>query len=75
MTVRVTLYTVLCQLLLVTLMHYVSVSRLWTYEDIDLDLLIFLTLDSQMCLLFISCPACNTKLVAFEIAFEVIKGC
>ena len=73
---RVTLYTVLCQLLLVTLMHYVSVSRLWTYEDIDLAYQgQFLTLNSQMCLMFISFPACNTKLVAFEMAFEVIKGC
>ena len=57
------------------LMHYASVSRLWT-KDIDLAYQgQFLTLDSQMCLLFISCPVCNTKLVAFEIAFEVIKGC
>lgn len=57
-------------------MHYVSVSRLWTYEDIDLAYQgQFLTLNSQMCLMFISCPACITKLVAFEIAFEVIKGC
>ena len=57
-------------------MHYVSVSRLWTYEDIDLAYQgQFLTLNSQMCLMFISFPACNTKLVAFEMVFEVIKGC